>query len=166
MIQIFKKLREWLATDQIKPHSSQDQINHIGHWAENIEKIIEQEEQEEQEEEELHLVPNTSGSIRIEFDAETGDFGVLASVEDTSDTCVKILSLLMVHMATGDITPFVYESLVGWADKDEEKLDFNERLGLEIIALTTELSEEKKKTERTAAIKASEVFGLRGLKDK
>ena len=163
MIQIFKKLREWLTTDQIKPHSSQDQINHIGHWAENIEKIIEQEEQEEQE---LRLVPNTSGSIRIEFDAETGDFGVMASVDDTSDTCVKILSLLMVHMATGDITPFVYESLVGWAEEDEEKLDFNERLGLEIIALTTELSEEKKKTERTAAIKASEVFGLRGLKDK
>lgn len=143
MIELFKQLKEWLKNIKSKKQEEEE---------------IEEPKQEEQP---LSLVPNVSGSILIEFDAETGDFGVMASVDDTSETCVKILSLLMVHMATGDITPFVYESLVGWADGDEEKLDFNERLGAEIIALTTEITEDKAKSRKTAAIKASEVFNYR-----
>ncbi len=146
MIRLYKKIYEFL--QKYKPVE------------EVVEEVVEDEEKES-EPEKILLVPNTSGSITIEFDAETGDFGVLASVNDQSEDCVKILSLLMIHLATGDITSFVYESLVGWADDDEEKKDFNERLGLEIIALTDELTKEKNKAGRKVAAKASEVFNYR-----
>jgi hypothetical protein len=125
-----------------------------------LEKLTKKHVEEEIVEEES-LVPNVSGSIRLEFDAETGDFGVMVNVEDLSDSCVEIFSLLMVHMANGEIVPFVYESLVGWADDDEEKKDFNEKVGEKIIGFTSDIIKEKASQKNSTAIRASEVFNYR-----
>jgi len=138
MIQIFKNYLEKLTKKQVE------------------EEVVEEEVVEEES-----LVPNVSGSIRLEFDAETGDFGVMVNVEDLSDSCVEIFSLLMVHMANGEIVPFVYESLVGWADGDEEKKDFNEKVGEKIIGYTSEILKEKVSQKNSTAIRASEVFNYR-----
>lgn len=161
MIQIYKKFKEFLGSYRIitKAQLQQEKLAYCELLLEA--NVLQNEKEAEEEEAQSDLVTNKSGSILIEFDAETGDFGVMASVDDTSEMCVKILALLMVHMSSGDITPFVYESLVGWAVEDEEKMDFNERLGVEIIALTTEITKDRKNSKKTAAIKASEVFNYR-----
>ena len=69
----------------------------------------------------------------------------------------------MLHMARGDIVPFVYESIAGWAEKDDfgDRIDFNSRLLGEIAEITDILAEELKADKKTAAIRASEVFNYR-----
>jgi len=160
MIQTYKKLKDWLGSYRIitKAQLLQEKKS----YADAVVEELNREALEGLEAEE-GLVPNKSGSILIEFDGESGDFGVMVEIDDLSDSCVKILGLLMLHMARGDIVPFVYESLAGWAEEDDfgERMEFNSKLLAEIAEITNILTEELKASKKTAAIRASEVFNYR-----
>lgn len=154
MIQTYKKLKDWLGSYRIitKAQLLQEKKSYADAVVEELNREAEE-----------GLVSNKSGSILIEFDGESGDFGVMVEIDDLSDSCVKILGLLMLHMARGDIVPFVYESLAGWAEEDDfgERMEFNSKLLAEIAEITNILTEELKASKKTAAIRASEVFNYR-----
>ena len=154
MIQTYKKLKDWLGSYRIitKAQLLQEKMSYADAVVEELNREAEE-----------GLVSNKSGSILIEFDGESGDFGVMVEIDDLSDSCVKILGLLMLHMARGDIVPFVYESLAGWAEEDDfgERMEFNSKLLAEIAEITNILTEELKASKKTAAIRASEVFNYR-----
>ena len=160
MIQTYKKLKEWLGSYRIITKAQLQQK--MQSYADSVVEDLNNQALEDLEDK-VDLVPNKSGSILIEFDGEGGDFGVLVEIDDLSDSCVKILGLLMLHMARGDIVPFVYESLAGWAEDDDfdERMEFNSKLLGEIAEITNILTEELKASKKTAAIKASEVFNYR-----
>ena len=122
-----------------------------------LSKKTEIEEQIEQipetiEEEKL----DTSGRIEILFNSTTGDFSVESEIFELSDETINTLSLLLMHIAAGEIAPFITQAISAWAGIDQEKLDFNIKLAEHIEYINSQVLDFSNK--KDVAVSASEVF--------
>ena len=115
-------------------------------------------------EEQIEQIPETieeeksdiSGRIEILFNSTTGDFSVESEIFELSDETINTLSLLLMHIAAGEIAPFITQALAAWAGIDEEKLDFNIKLVEHIEYINSQVLDFSDK--KDVAVSASEVF--------
>lgn len=115
-------------------------------------------------EEQIEQIPETieeeksdiSGRIEILFNSTTGDFSVESEIFELSDETINTLSLLLMHIAAGEIAPFITQALAAWAGIDEEKLDFNIKLAERIEYINSQVLDFNDK--KDVAVSASEVF--------
>lgn len=90
------------------------------------------------EEKEENTIDLKSGKFTITYDTDTGVFRVIADITDTSDDGLRTLSAFFINLHAGLIQPYFYEAMVGWAEKDKDKLDFCSRLAENIQRLSQE----------------------------
>jgi hypothetical protein len=117
-------------------------------------EVAEQEEQiQKPTEEELDI----SGRIEILFNASSGDFSVESEIYEISKETINTLALLLMHIAAGELAPFVTQGLSVWAGEDEDKLQFNIKLAEHIEYLNSQVINFNKK-DKNVAVSASDVF--------
>jgi len=117
-------------------------------------EVAEQEEQiQKPTEEDLDI----SGRIEILFNASSGDFSVESEIYEISEETINTLALLLMHIAAGELAPFVTQGLSVWAGEDEDKLQFNIKLAEHIEYLNSQVVNFNKK-DKNVAVSASDVF--------
>jgi hypothetical protein len=117
-------------------------------------EVAEQEEQiQKPTEEDLDI----SGRIEILFNASSGDFSVESEIYEISEETINTLALLLMHIAAGELAPFVTQGLSVWAGEDEDKLQFNIKLAEHIEYLNSQVINFNKK-DKNVAVSASDVF--------
>ena len=117
-------------------------------------EVAEQEEQiQKPTEEDLDI----SGRIEILFNASSGDFSVESEIYEISEETINTLALLLMHIAAGELAPFVTQGLSVWAGEDKDKLQFNIKLAEHIEYLNSQVINFNKK-DKNVAVSASDVF--------
>jgi hypothetical protein len=114
-------------------------------------------EQEEQIQKPTEKELNISGRIEILFNASSGDFSVESEIYEISEETINTLALLLMHIAAGELAPFVTQGLSVWAGEDEDKLQFNIKLAEHIEYLNSQVINFNKK-DKNVAVSASDVF--------
>ena len=114
-------------------------------------------EQEEQIQTPTEKELNISGRIEILFNASSGDFSVESEIYEISEETINTLALLLMHIAAGELAPFVTQGLSVWAGEDEDKLQFNIKLAEHIEYLNSQVINFNKK-DKNVAVSASDVF--------
>lgn len=116
-------------------------------------------------------VVEPSGSVLIEYDSSSGDFTVTSEIQDMSEESISIFSYLIFHISTGELEGFIYESLKAWAEGDDEKMQFNEKLANQmaklnalVLSMNPQETQQENDTPKVA-IRASEVFNLKNLNE-
>ncbi|NVM35823.1 MAG: hypothetical protein HWN81_09520 [Candidatus Lokiarchaeota archaeon] len=122
----------------------------------NISLFSKQEEEEqeiEQDQQEYY-----SGQILIQFDSETSEFEINTDIKDLSDNSIETLSLFLLHLIQGNLISSVTKSIEEWAAKDQNKLDYNRKVGLYLQMLSNSIN-----SKNQVAVSASKVFNFKGL---
>lgn len=122
----------------------------------NISLFSKQEEEEqeiEQDQQEYY-----SGQILIQFDSETSEFEINTDIKDLSDNSIETLSLFLLHLIQGNLISSVTKSIEEWAAEDQNKLDYNRKVGLYLQMLSNSIN-----SKNQVAVSASKVFNFKGL---
>lgn len=96
------------------------------------------------------------GKITMEYDSKTGDIYIISDINDLSDNSALVLALLIYNLYHASLTPSVYESLILWAEGDDERVKFYN----EVNRVLNELTEQESKKQKDSGQQPAEVSPL------
>ena len=123
-------------------------------------KKKENDEQNTQEEEDSLDQEFPSGTMKLLWDATTGDFVVDFEINDSCEESSETLAMLLYFMEKGDLNPFIVKSL---QSRSEE---INESFYPSVIMKWLQLAEafQQEGGDEKAIVGASEVFNFASIK--